>query len=189
MKLILHWPLASRHKQWSSWGQQLFVQYPDYPQLHSAAWSIVIVRSFIQFLSPPSWAWPPATSGAGSPLKFSANLLTSPSPLIGSSPACVRMLGSSAHVLNNNERKFRVKTPLSSLLLLRTKSLVWTIIVPARGPLPLPGQGGHGLISTPICHNDHLLSHPQWSIGGCLHLIKIIWFFCIVDFWAKDSFL
>ena len=67
--------------------------------------SIVTVRSFIQFLSPPSWAWPPATSGAGSPLKFSANLLTSASPLIGSSPACVRMLGSSAHVLNNNERK------------------------------------------------------------------------------------
>ena len=32
-------PLATgqHHKQWSSRGQQLFVQYPDYPQLHSAA--------------------------------------------------------------------------------------------------------------------------------------------------------
>ena len=28
---------GQHHKQWSSWGQQLFVQYPDYPQLHPAA--------------------------------------------------------------------------------------------------------------------------------------------------------
>ena len=160
MKLILHWPLASTTNNGAAEGSSYLcsiltiLSFTPPSTVHSHS------PQFHTVFAPASWAWPPATSGAGSPLKFSANLLTSPSPLIGSSPACVRMLGSSAHVLNNNERKFRVKTPLSSLLLLRTKSLVWTIIVPARGPLTL-ARVGTGLSPLPSVTMITLLSHPQ----------------------------
>ena len=154
LKLILHWPLASRHKQWSSWGQQRsylcsILTIPSFtpPPVHSHS------PQFHTVFAPPSWAWPPATSGAGSPLKFSANLLTSASPLIGSSPACVRMLGSSAHVLNNNERKCPCKD--SSFL---------SVVAEDKKPSVDHHCTGQGTTAWPGWARAYLHSHlSQWS--------------------------